>query len=68
MINLNTTKQLCSLHYKLHQLNSTLYQHTLNKEIFIVDRDTWEIKEKQLLGEINEVVEKIKLYQLDTGG
>lgn len=68
MFNLNTIKQLCSLHYKLHQLNSTLYQHTLNKEIFIVDRDSWELKEKQLLGEINEVVEKIKLYQLDTGG
>lgn len=68
MINLNTTKELCSLHYKLHQLNSTLFHHTLNQEIFIVDRDTWEIKEKQLLGEINEVVEKIKLCQLDTGG
>ena len=68
MINLNTTKQLYSLHYKLHQLNSILFHHTLNKEIFIVDRDSWELKEKQLLGEINEVVEKIKLYQLDTGG
>lgn len=68
MINLNTTKQLCSLHYKLHQLNSILLHHTLSKEIFIVDRDSWELKEKQLLGEINEVVEKIKLYQLDTGG
>lgn len=68
MINLNTTKELCSLHYKLHQLNSILFHHTLNKEIFIVDRDAWELKEKQLLGEINEVIEKIKLYQLDTGG
>ena len=39
-----------------------------SKEIFIVDKESWETKEQQLLGEINEIVEKIKLYQLDTGG
>lgn len=59
MFTTDETSNLLKLHEKLHHLNKLLHKANLDKEVFVVDFISHEVRVEEIKSDILEVLDKI---------